>query len=130
MSGRVFWSKAMLGLHLFVCCVWLYLFRTIEQPPNWTIHIFALSLLVIQFTWGVTVGLTVGPSRKRRPLLWWSLMTAFMPLLFISSIVYTLLYELGWFGALLYFAAFLTILASETYTGVMLGVRWHSELEK
>jgi hypothetical protein len=121
------WSKLLLWLHLFVCLVWLYMFSPSQEPPGWMGHVIALSILGIQFTWGFTVGLIVGPSRKRRPLLWWSLLTAFLPLWVYGGIAQILFWVFGPLVALLYLAVFIVIVACETYGGVLLGVKVHSE---
>src|SRR5262245_35789893 len=104
------WGKPLLWLHLFVCCVWLYLFRTTARPPDWTLHVLVWSILGIQFTWGFTVGLIVGPSRKRRQSLWWSLLTVFMPLWFVGQMLRGLLEILGPILTLIYFAIFVMII--------------------
>ena len=123
------WGKPLLWLHLFVCCVWLYLFTAHSEPPGWMGHVFAFSILAIQFTWGLTVGLIVGPGRKRRPLLWASLFLIFMPLWVIGHLLYFFYIFLGPLWALFYLAIFTAILASETYCGVLLGAKLHSESE-
>lgn len=120
-------AKLLLIFHLFVCCVWLYLFNSVGRPPIWTLHVFVLSILGIQFTWGFTVGLIVGPARKRRPLLWFSLLTISMPLWFSSILFRGLIEGLGLPLALLYLGVFVAILACETYGGVLMGAKTHSE---
>lgn len=123
------WGKPLLWLHLFVCCVWLYLFHAHHEPPGWMGHVIVFSILAIQFTWGFTVGLIVGPSRKRRPLLWASLFLIFMPLFVFSQIVRLVGIVAGPLWALFYLAIFIVLLASETYCGVLLGAKIHSECE-
>ncbi len=127
MKNRPFWAKALLGLHLFVCCVWLFLIRATEEPPVWMFHVLVWSVLAVQFTWGFTVGFIIGPSRKRRPLLWWSLLTVFMPLYFVGFMLRALVQEMGVMLALIYLAVFSAILACETFGGVLLGAKTHSE---
>jgi hypothetical protein len=123
-----YWSKTLLWVHLIVCVVWLYLFHATEEPPGWMLHIFIWSILGIQFSWGFTVGLIVGPGRRRRPLLWWSLLTIFMPLFFIGHLLKAIFLFMGPILALAYLALFTAILACETYGGVLLGAKIHSEL--
>ncbi|HLV82101.1 MAG TPA: hypothetical protein VKT32_17560, partial [Chthonomonadaceae bacterium] len=118
-----------LWLHLFICCVWLYLFNAQSEPPGWMFHVFIWSILAIQFSWGFTIGLIVGPSRKRRPLLWASLFLIFMPLWFVGHLVRLVAILLGPLWALFYLTIFTIILASETYCGVLLGAKIHSESE-
>lgn len=127
MKNARLWAKPLLWVHLFVCVVWLYLFRATSEPPGWTVHVFMWSILGIQFTWGLTIGLIVGPSRKRRSLLWASLLTVFMPLWFFSQIVRVIFIIGGPILALVYLALFITILTCETYCGVLLGAKLHSE---
>lgn len=115
--------KALLWAHLFVCLIWLYLFRTEAQPPVWMIHVFLWSVLGIQFSWGYTVGLIAGPSRRRRWLLWFSLLTVFMPLYFVAALFRLLVHFMGLPTALMYLAIFVTVLSCETFCGVLLGVR-------
>ena len=119
----------LLWAHIFVCVVWLFLFHARQDPPGWMLHVFLWSVLGVQFTWGYTVGLLVGPSRKRRPLLWWSLLTLFMPLYVIAPLC-TLISFHNVFIAMGYFAVFVMILACETYCGVMLGAKRHAEPEE
>jgi len=125
-KGRRPRAKLLLLIHLFVCAVWLFLFKASEQPPNWMIHVFIWSILGVQFTWGYTVGLLVGPGRKRRPLLWWSLLTIFMPLYLIGPLCFYIAFH-NLFVAMGYFAVFVMILACETYCGVLLGAKRHAE---
>ncbi len=118
------WGKPLLWLHLFVCCIWLYLFRTHNpNPPGWTVHIAVWSILAIQFTWGFTIGLLVGPSRARREMLKWSLLTAFLPLWFVFWLSFGLSLYIGPFIGMLYFLTFVMILTCETVCGILLGAR-------
>lgn len=122
-------SKSLLWLHLFVCVVWLCLFR-LSDLPLWTVHVFLWSILGIQFTWGFTVGLRVGPSRSSRQSLWWSLLTIFMPLYFFGPILCLMAHFQGLFIALMYLLCFTAILGSETFCGVLLGAKYHATLVK
>ena len=121
------WSKLLLWIHLFVCLVWLYLFQRSSEPPHWMLHVLLWSIIGIQFTWGLTVGLMVGPSRRCRRHLWWSLLLVFMPLYFIGTLLKAIYLYLGPYWAFGYLAFFSAMLACETYCGVMLGARIHSE---
>lgn len=122
------WGRVGLWVHLFVCLVWLNLMRTSQQPHELMIHIFLWSILGVQFTWGLTVGLLVGPARKDRPLLWWSLLTVFMPLYIYGAFGSAILSAYGPLIALIYMLLFAVIVASETYCGVLLGARHHTEI--
>jgi hypothetical protein len=130
---RAFWGKLLLWFHLFICIVWLCLFhlgRVGEMPPAWMWHVLIWSVLGIQFTWGFTVGYIVGPGRKRRPLLWGSLLTIFMPLYFVAFLVRGLIAFLGLPLALVYLFFLVALLACETYGGVLLGARAYEASEK
>jgi len=116
-------ARTLLCIHLFVCVVWLYLFQASASPPAWMIHVFLWSVLAIQFTWGLTVGLLVGPSRRTRGRLWWSLLTLPMPLWFLANVFKALWVAVGPLAASVYLTLFVAILACETFGGVVLGCR-------
>lgn len=119
--------KPLLWFHLLLCVIWLYVFRSYE-PRFMPVMLFLWSIVVIQFTWGFTVGLAVGPARKNRSKLWWSMLTIFMPLFFFSAPLFSL-FAFHFFVGLLYLSAIVIILASETYAGVLLGAKMHSDTE-
>lgn len=121
------WGRLLLWLHLFICLVWWWLLHPHHDPPAWMLHVFLCSVLAVQFTWGFTVGLIVGPSRRRRRWLWWSLLTLFMPLWPLSFLLRALVATSGLLVALGYAAIAVIILASETYAGVLLGAKVHSQ---
>jgi hypothetical protein len=120
-------SKLLLWLHLFVCVVWLSLFH-LNQMPFWTVHVFIWSILAIQFTWGFTVGLRVGPGRATRKRLWWSLLTVFMPLYLIGPLLCMIAAYQGPIIGLVYLFCFTALLGSETFCGVLLGAKYHAAL--
>jgi hypothetical protein len=120
-------GRLLLWGHLFVCLVWFSLLRGNDRPPVWMIHVYLLSILSIQFTWGLTVGVLTGPSRRRRSKLWWCLLTLPLPMYFVQAFFFALLFSQGLFISLLYLAACLTILACETLVGLVLGVRMHGD---
>ncbi len=121
------WGRIGLWMHLGICLIWLNLLRTRSEPHEWMMHIFWWSVLGVQFTWGYTVGLLVGPARKDRPLLWWSLLMVFMPLYVYGAFGAVLLLTYGPLIALIYVLLFAVIVASETYCGVLLGAKMHHE---
>jgi hypothetical protein len=125
MTGCDGWGKRLLWLHLFVMVVWLCVLRATRMPPEWMLHVVVWSVLIVQFTWGFTVGLAVGPGRRRRAHLWWSLLTVLIPLYVVSFVFRVLVAALGLPMALVYLAVFVTMLACETYCGVLLGARMH-----
>lgn len=120
-------SKLLLWLHLFVCLVWLSLFH-MQDVPSLAIHIFVWSILGIQFTWGFTVGLRVGPGRATRKKLWWSLLTVFMPLFLFGPILFVIAHIQGLLIAAIYLLFFTIMLGSETFCGVLLGAKYHAAL--
>src|SRR5262245_28414475 len=126
MNSQRRFAKLLLWTHLLVCLVWLYLFNPASEPSGWMVHVAVWSILAIQFTWGFTVGLIVGPNRRRRSYLWWSLLTVFLPLYFISPLFVALTFAFGLPLALVYLAIFVMILACETWGGVMLGAKMHN----
>lgn len=129
MNGNRYLGKLLLWVHLFVCCIWLFFFRMANEDPrfipDWIGHIVTWSILAIQFTWGFTIGLNVGPSRKKRHLLWWSLLTIFLPLWFLGWLTFFIAFE-SLFLAMIYLMIFTLILACETFCGVLLGVQTYS----
>ena len=118
------WSKTLLWLHLLVCVVWLSLFRGQSEPKEWMLHVFLWSVLGVQFTWGFTIGLIVGPKKGNRKRLWWSLLTVFMPLFLIGHLCFEIAMH-SLFLAVAYGAIFTMILACETYCGILLGAKLH-----
>jgi hypothetical protein len=137
MNNIRLWGKTLLSVHLFVCCVWLVFFCSIfhdkpdpETLPEWMFHLLFWSALGVQFTWGFSVGFLVGPSRKRRDMLWWSLLTIPYPFWWASQFVKGMYYGSGLIVAVLYMALFAAILTCETYCGVLLGAKAHTEIVK
>lgn len=120
------WSKPLLWMHLFICIVMLSLFYT-HDTPEWMAHVWIWAVLTVQFTWGLTVGLIVGPGRKRRHLLWWSLLLVFIPLWPMMAVVSLAAMFSGPLIALLYMLAFFILLGSETFAGVLLGAKLHGQ---
>ena len=125
-----FWSRLLLLVHLFVCFVWLYLFRAEDRVPIWMVHVFLWSILGVQFTWGLTVGLMVGPGRRQRRCLWFSLLTIFMPLYFVGPLLRIIQHFFGYGHAVVWLTIFAAILACETFGGVMLGAMLHGRARR
>ena|SRR5579859_1073699 len=120
------WGKLLLWAHLLVCLIWLAVLRESDVMPDWYFHVIVWSILAIQFTWGFTVGLLVGPNRARRDMLWWSLLTIFLPLWPLGMWIRVMLEMSGPLIALIYALVFTVLLACETFCGVLLGVKSHS----
>ena len=120
-------GKILLFVHLFVCMVWLAIFHWDGNSNDWMIHVFVWSIMGVQFTWGLTVGLLVGPSRQNRSKLWWSLLLVFMPLFPVGNLVFFMALAGYPILALVYLGFFVMILACETYCGVLLGAKMHAE---
>ena len=72
------------------------------EPQMWMIHVLVWSILVIQFTWGLTVGMMVGPGRSPRPWLWLSLLTLSLPVYFVGGLVRIIFHFMGPLYALAY----------------------------
>ena len=130
MKNPRLWGKPLLILHLLLCCLWLYLFETEQEPPDWTLLLALWSILGIQFTWGFTVGLIVGPSRAKRANLWWSLLLSFLPLYFFYHLSVAIGDSLNPFWGGMYFLTLLMIVLSETFAGVLLGAKAHIAVSK
>src|SRR5258708_20060561 len=124
------WARLLLLVHLFVCFVWLYLVRAEDQVPVWMIHVFLWSILGVQFTWGLTVGLMFGPGRKSRKRLWFSLLTVFMPLYLIGPILRLIQYFLGYGHAAVWLAIFAAILPCDTFRGLILAPNPHGNASR
>jgi len=127
MNGTQRRGRLLLWVHLLVCLVWLSLFRGSDRPPTWMMHIFFWSIIGVQFTWGYTVGLLVGPSRRKRHLLWWSLLLVFMPLYPLSFLFRIFLHVFPLPVALTYIALLVSLIGCQTFGGVLLGVRAHGK---
>lgn len=121
-------GKLLLWVHLFVCGVWWWAIHTdFHVWPAWVGHLILGSIIGVQFTWSFAVGLLVGPSRRKRGKLWWSLLLIFMPLTIIGRILRNIWDNQGMGPAAFYLTLFTIMLASETYSGVVLGAKAHAE---
>ena len=118
-------GRLLLWVHLFVCMVWFYVYRAEGDKPGWMMHVFFWSVLGVQFTWGYTVGLLVGPGRRNRGKLWWSLLLVFMPLYPLSFLFRVFLHFFSLPIAMTYILLVVATLACQTFGGVLLGVRAH-----
>ncbi len=130
MNGMQRRGRLLLWAHLFVCLVWLSIIRGDERAPAWMLHVFFWSILGIQFTWGYTIGLLVGPNRSCRKQLWWSLLLIFMPLYPLSYLFRFFLHVFPFPAALMYIGLIVSLLACQTFGGVLLGVRSHARHER
>ena len=129
MESARFWGKVLLWVHLFVLCVWLYAYSAIQNgrnAPEWVGHIFIGGIIGVQFTWGYTVGLLVGPSRRKRHKLWWSLITLTLPMWVVGFLLRVLYENMGLWHTAYYLFLFAAVLACETYGGVLLGAKAHA----
>lgn len=129
MESARFWGKLLLWVHLFVLCVWLYGFQSIQngrELPIWIVHLLIGGVVGVQFTWGYNVGLLVGPSRRKRHKLWWSLITLTLPMSVIGYFLRELFDNMGFGLTTYYLLLFAAVLACETYGGVLLGAKAHA----
>jgi|GEM_PF-2564488 len=129
MESARFWGKLLMWVHLFWLCAWLYGFRAFrngDDVPEWVGHLFIGGIVGIQFTWGYTIGLLVGPSRRKRHKLWWSLITLVVPMYVVGFILRILFEMLGVWQTAFYLVLFAAVLACETYGGVLLGAKAHA----
>jgi len=117
------WAIPLVVAHLLLVALWVELFRTGGNVPEWMIYLFWWSVFGIQFTWGFTVGLMVGPARAVRAHLWWSALTAVLPgyLLTIYALFALTYLQMNPIWVLLMYGTMLWILACETFCGVLAG---------
>ncbi len=124
MNNPRIWGIPLLVWHFLVLCLWVYLFSPNAQPTEWMVYTAIWTLYSIQFTWGLTVGLIVGPGRATRGQLWWSALFSLLPISILTmNMLYAIVYgfPIGW--AILFFVTSLVILACETFCGVLLGAK-------
>jgi len=129
MESARFWGKLLLWVHLFVLCVWLYGFHTIITGGvlrEWVGHLVIGGVIGVQFTWGYTVGLLVGPNRRKRHKLWWSLITLTLPMSLVGNLLRAMFDNIGLWQTAYYLMLFTAVLACETYGGVLLGAKAHA----
>lgn len=120
------WCKLLLWLHLFLCLIWLYMLLVQPVNPGWIRQLFYVSISNVQLTWGFTVGLIVGPSRKRRTLLWASLLLVFMPL-WVMCHAFKAIWHTHPMLALIYLVFSIVVETLFTWIGVFKGVQAHSK---
>ncbi len=133
MSKATLYTKLLLGLHLVLCCIWLIIFRygfSKGAILPWMVHGILWSVLGVQFTWGFTVGMMIGPSRTRRPLLWSSLLLIFYPIYFLRGIVQAAIFIQGWPVGVVYALLIALALAAQTWSGVQRGIVWRYRLRE
>ena len=119
----------LLWVHLGFCLIWLAVMAQINLP-QWSGHVWLLSILAVQFTWSYTAGILIGPRRKRRPLLWSCLLLAPMPLWFTWMLTRVFSMVFGPAVAAMYLAVMLLVLGAETWSGLMLGLKHHAMLDQ
>ena len=124
MNNPRLWAVPLVILHAFFVGVWGYIFFFSEgYLPTWMAYLAIWTVIGIQFTWGFTIGLMVGPARATRAQLWLSAITAVLPLYFVGIYCLLLLVygEMHIAFVLLMFFTMAVIFACETFCGVLLG---------
>ncbi len=124
-------AKCLMAMHIVFLVAILVLFAQARHGVQVSATFIALLVIismVVQFSWSLSVGLYVGPGTRRRPLLWASLLTIFVPMVIvrISTIIAWFIFNpLVALGVLF---ASVIVLACETWAGVLQGLKLHSIL--
>jgi len=129
MALRRRWITWMVAYHLVLGMVFLAWGRTVPTT-HWSGSLFVFGLLTVQFTWGLTLGLFVGASRKLRRWYWASLLFAAVPLEFTRMVTWLAFHFVGPAIALLCLVAGVAIIIIETAAGIMVGVDIQSRFAK
>jgi hypothetical protein len=95
---------------------------------HWTGSLFVFGMLTVQFTWGATLGVILGPSRRLRRWYWASLVFAVVPLEFTRMVTWLSFHFVGLQIAILCALVCLSVIVIETVAGVMVGNNIHSRL--
>lgn len=119
------WIAFLLLWHLLVVCLNL---TWDSRGPVWAGCLLAFSLPTIQFTWSLTTGLCIGPSRSRRKLYWIALLCSFIPLKFICLLAWLLNHFVGPSAAVTAVIIGLFVLAVETFAGIYCGMKMRHHL--
>jgi hypothetical protein len=117
-------AKALMAFHVLFLFTILLVFnrarRGIESDGT-LIALILITTMVVQFTWGLAVGLYVGPGARRRPLLWGSLLTIFLPMVIVRWATIIAWFVVNPIVAVAVLLFFVIKLASETCAGVLQG---------
>lgn len=121
MSARHRWIACMVLYHLVLGIVFLMWGRAVPTT-HWSGSLFVFGMLTVQFTWGVTLGLILGPSRKLRKWYWASLLFLPVPIGFTRILTWLAFHFVGLSIAAIVLVACVTVIIIETVAGVMVGV--------
>ena len=129
MTARNRWIACLVLYHLILGSVALMWGRSLP-----TTHLsgclLAFGLPTVQFTWGLTLGLIIGPSRKLRKWYWGSLLFLPIPLGFTRVATWLAFHFVGFSIAAIVLVACVSVIIIETVAGVMVGVDVHSKLRQ
>lgn len=123
------WTVFLVGWHLQVALIF-FLWDEGRRMPVWTGSVLAFSLPTVQFTWSLTMGLLIGPSRKRRSWFWTTLLLSFIPLSFVRILCFLAYHFVGLYAALCCLTFCLAILFIETFMGIYFGLAWREHLRR
>jgi hypothetical protein len=125
----------MIARHRWIVCLVLYhlvlgtlflLWGKAVPTTHWSGCLLAFGLPTVQFTWGVTVGLILGPQRNRRRWYWMSLVFIPAPLSFVYIVTMLAYHFISLYLALVCLVVGLGIIISETVAGVIVGIDAHT----
>ncbi len=94
------------------------------------VAVLGLICLVVQFSWSFAVGLYVGPGSRRRPLLWASLLTVFLPIALVRVAAIVAWFVVDPLVAVCLLMTAVIVLACETWAGVLQGLKIHVTLRQ
>jgi hypothetical protein len=101
-----------------------------KQMPTWMGMLIVFSLPTVQFTWSFTVGVILGPYRRRRRLYWSVFLLSFIPLSLVRALCWLAYYFYGLRAALTCLAICLGVLFLETFAGLLYGSLLHNYYTK
>ena len=126
-------AKVLMVFHVLFLFTILLVFnrarRGIESDGT-LIALIGITTMVVQFTWGLAVGLYVGPGARRRPLLWGSLLTIFLPMVIVRWATIIAWFVVNPIVAVAVLLLFIVILACETWAGVLQGLKLHVQMRR
>jgi hypothetical protein len=93
---------------------------------HWSGSLLAFGLPTVQFTWGFTVGLMLGPHRRYRRWWWASLLFSPVPLSFVYIATMLAYHFVGIDLAFLCVVFGLAVIIAETIAGVIVGMDAHT----
>lgn len=113
---------ACLILYHLVLGILFLLWGKAVPTTHWSGSLLAFGLPTVQFTWGFTLGMILGPHRKHRRWYWMALLFLPIPLDFVYIVTMLAYHFVGWEIALVCLAIGLTVVLVETVAGIVVGI--------